>query len=193
MLVIGSCGDIKKAEDTKTEEIGETKSQEVNYLDAGQQLAMKTKSSLASHLVAAIGEKGPEGAVEFCNIKAIPNTDSMSLELNAHIKGVSDKPRNPANQANEAELAYIKAWKEAKAKGLKFAPKVIEINDKMVGYYPIITNEMCMQCHGKPNSDIKASTLENINNLYPNDMATGYKLDEIRGIFVVEMSRQLNK
>lgn len=65
-----------------------------NYKEVGKQLAIQTKSSLANYLISSISEKGSEGAVEFCNIKAIPITDSMSVVLGAKIKRVSDLPRN---------------------------------------------------------------------------------------------------
>ncbi|MBK6374352.1 MAG: DUF3365 domain-containing protein [Saprospiraceae bacterium] len=160
-----------------------------NYKEVGKQLAIQTKSSLANYLISSISEKGSEGAVEFCNIKAIPITDSMSVVLGAKIKRVSDLPRNPANKANEAELAYIKKWKESKGNGEQKQPIVSEINGKMVGYYPIVTNQMCLQCHGKANKDINDATLNKINKLYPNDQATGYLENELRGIFVVEMNK----
>ena len=165
-------------------------SPEINYLKAGKELAIQTKSSLANHLITAISEKGSDGAVEFCNTKAIAITDSMSLVLGATIKRVSDKPRNPANLANEAELAFIKKWKEAKDNGTEQAPIVTEIGGKMVGYYPIITNQMCMQCHGQSGNDINTVTLKKIKKLYPADQAIGYAENEIRGIFVVEMNKQ---
>ncbi len=163
---------------------------EINYLAAGKDLAIRTKSSLGQHLATEIGEKGPEGAVEFCNIKAIPITDSMSVLLDAKIKRVSDKPRNQSNMANEAELDYIKKWKEAKAKGIEQIPIVTEIEGQMVGYYPIITNQMCMQCHGQEGTDLTEGTAKKIKKLYPADKATGYRENEIRGLFVVEMRKK---
>ncbi len=185
-LAFVACGNSKVSNTDATETTTEN---EVNYLETGKELAMQTKSSLGKYLVQALGEKGPEGAVEFCNTKAIPITDSMSLALSATIKRVSDQPRNPDNQANEAELSYINHWKEATQKGEKSTPQLSEIDGQMVGYYPIITNQMCLQCHGQPEQEITSGTLAAINKLYPSDQATGYSSDEIRGIFVVEMSK----
>ena len=162
---------------------------ETNYLETGQNLALSTKSALGKNLIAAIGEKGAAGAVEFCNTKAIPITDSMSVFLNASIKRVSDKPRNSSNAANEDELAYINEWKAAKGRGEKHPPLLVEKNGKRVGYYPIVANQMCLQCHGKPKADINMETLNTINKLYPEDEATGYADLDIRGIFVVEMDK----
>ncbi len=189
LFVLDSCtGNQVSSNDTEKPEstVAET---EINYLQTGKELALQTKSSLAKYLVAAISEKGTAGAVEFCNTKAIPITDSMSIALNAKIKRVSDKPRNPHNSANEAELAFIKKWKEAKANGQEQPAMVTEINGKMVGYYPIVTNQMCIQCHGQPYADIKSDALTKIKKLYPTDQAFGYAENEIRGIFVVEMNK----
>ena len=49
---------------------------------------------------------------------------------------------------------------------------------------------MCMQCHGKINTEIKAQTLKKINDLYPNDLAVGYEVNLLRGIWVVEMDKK---
>ena len=161
----------------------------VNYLETGQNLALSTKSALGKNLIAALGEKGAAGAVEFCNTKAIPITDSMSAVLNAKIKRVSDKPRNPSNMANTEELIYINAWKKGKARGEQHPPLMAERDGKMVGYFPIVANQMCLQCHGKPKVDINAETLNALAKLYPEDKATGYSDMDLRGIFVVEMEK----
>ena len=193
IITIVSCTENKVSKtstNTDAEKIEATEAlMDINYKDAGKQLAIQTKSSLANYLISSISEKGSEGAVEFCNIKAIPITDSMSVVLGAKIKRVSDLPRNPANKANEAELAYIKKWKESNGSGEQKLPIVSEINGKMVGYYPIVNNQMCLQCHGKAYKDINDATLNKINKLYPNDQATGYLENELRGIFVVEMNK----
>lgn len=188
ILILSSCENQQDASKTDTETTVEVK-EEVNYLEAGKELALETKSNLGKNLATAITEKGSEGAVEFCNIQAIPITDSMSLVLGAQIKRVSDQPRNPDNQANEAELAYINKWKEAHANGTNLPPLLTEVDQKMIGYYPITTNQMCLQCHGTPEKEINKATLAKIAKLYPADKATGYKIDELRGLFVVEMNK----
>ena len=160
------------------------------YLKTGKYIAMQTKGNLGKYLIQALGSMGSEGAVEFCNTRAIPITDSMAIALSASIERVSDKPRNPSNQANESELEYIRKWKEAKELGEALAPEVMEIDGKVVGYYPIVTNQMCMQCHGAPKKEINAATLAKINTLYPTDKATGYSIEEIRGLFVVGMDKK---
>ncbi|MGF1534251.1 MAG: DUF3365 domain-containing protein [Bernardetiaceae bacterium] len=157
------------------------------YQEQGQEWAMATKAVLGKNLMQAIQREGPEGAVTFCNTRAYPLTDSMARVLGAHIKRVSDLPRNPQNTADERELAYITQTKAILAAGDKPKPQMIELNGRMVGYYPILTNAMCLQCHGQPNTDINSATLQKIDQKYPNDKARGYAADQLRGIWVVSM------
>lgn len=114
----------------------------------------------------------------------------MAVALNAYVKRVSDKNRNPKNKANESELKYIKETKQRIANGQDPKPQLLTIADKQVGYYPIMTDQMCMQCHGQPKTEVLPATLAKINKLYPNDKATGYILNQLRGIWVVEMDKK---
>mgnify|MGYP001556941193 CR=1 FL=1 len=66
----------------------------------------------------------------------------------------------------------------------------VEINGKMVGYYAIVTNTMCLKCHGDKDVTIEPETFEKIKTLYPSDKATGYAANELRGMWVVEMDKK---
>lgn len=166
------------------------KTSDLNYLELGRSIANQTKAELGKNLMAAVKKNGPAGAVDFCNTRAIKLTDSMGVVLNAKVKRVSDRPRNPSNIANADENAYILALISAREKGETLSPKASEVNGKMLGYYAIETNELCLKCHGIPNKTITPETLKMINKHYPTDKAVGYKENEIRGIFVVEMSKK---
>ena len=150
-----------------------------------QKYALQTKGILGMNLMNAINTQGTEKAIEFCSTKAIVLTDSMGTSLNATPKRVSDQPRNPINRANENETAFINELKQKVLKGEKLTPKFSESEGKITGYFPIETNTMCLQCHGSKDLDIKPNVLKKIVQLYPKDQATGYKENQIRGIFVV--------
>lgn len=160
-----------------------------DYLRHGQQLAMQTKTELGSNLKKALKEGGPEHAVTFCKTRAQPIAAEMSAKLDASIRRVSDRPRNPANAADARELAIIRELQAALAAGDKPAPALRERADQVVAYYPIVTNGMCLQCHGKAGTEISPATLALIEREYPDDKATGYGPDELRGLFVVAMHR----
>ncbi|NOR27473.1 MAG: DUF3365 domain-containing protein [Lutibacter sp.] len=166
------------------------KNEDISYKDLGLKYAMNTKSVLGKNLIVAIKNKGTEEAVAFCNTRAFNIVDSAGVALNTKIKRVSDFPRNAANNANSTELSYILNGKKTIENGGKMKPLVQEINEKMVGYYPILTNNMCMQCHGTPNTQVLPATLTKIKQLYPTDKATGYGENELRGIWVIEMDKK---
>ncbi len=195
-LIVLSCTNAKNEEITveKQNELEKSSSSntsnDLSPVEIGQAIAINAKGVLGKNLLEAINASGPEYAISFCSTKAIPLTDSVALSLNANIKRVSDKNRNPDNEANEAELAYINATKLALSKGEKPKPQMTEVGNKQVGYYPILTNQMCLLCHGKPKTEVTPATLAKIKSIYPNDKATGYAIDELRGIWVVEMDKK---
>lgn len=159
-------------------------------LEAGQLIANETQLVLGKNLMKAINSKGTEYAISFCSEKAIHLTDSSGNALKAKIKRVSDLTRNPENTANWDELNYIQAAKRDLAEGKTPTPFVHDNgSDKLFGFYPIVTNQMCLQCHGNPKTEISPKTLSKLNALYPKDKATGYKSNELRGIWVVEMDK----
>lgn len=184
VLILGACSPDKGQPGPLSED------QLQEYLKKGNEYAGSTQKVLAGHLIPAIREKGTEFALDFCNIQAYPLTDSMAVELQASVKRVSDQPRNPENTANETELEYIQKAKADLAASGSISPEVRHLDNKVIGYYPIVTSQLCMQCHGNPGSDITESTLAKIKQLYPEDQATGYAEGEIRGIWVVEMDIQ---
>ncbi|MDF1546319.1 MAG: DUF3365 domain-containing protein [Bacteroidales bacterium] len=159
------------------------------YKELGLKYAKATKEVLGKNLQVAINTNGTENALEFCSEKAYPLTDSMAVALNISIKRVSDKPRNQKNAANKAELEYISLFKKNIENNEKITPQLKENGAKIIAYYPIISNEMCLLCHGKPNEHIKSEVQSKINNLYPHDKATGYDKNQVRGIWVVEMDK----
>jgi Protein of unknown function (DUF3365) len=160
------------------------------YQERGLNYALSAKAVLGKNLIGAIKAKGTKNAVGFCNEKAFHLTDSVAVALNVHIKRVSDKPRNPKNMANKSQLDFIKAGKQLLAQGQKITPQLQELDGKIVGYYPIVTNAMCLQCHGKPDDQINKATQEKLANLYPKDKAKGYAENELRGIWVIEMDKE---
>lgn len=159
-------------------------------LEQGKIFALQTKSVLGSNLKKALKEKGSKGAVEFCSTKAYPLTDSMANVLHAKIKRVSDRFRNPDNEAKGDELTYIKEARQIIINGGEVKPKMIEKNGKMIGFYPIFTESMCLQCHGNIKKDIEKDTYASILSIYPHDKAINFKEKDLRGIWVVEMEKK---
>ena len=189
VMVIGShCG---TSPDKKKEAVSQaTDTVQIKIsLERGKEMALKTKAELGRYLMAAIQDKGAAAAVEFCSTRALYITDSMSTVLGSHLKRVAENNRNPLNKATAEELAYIQKVKAALTAKESPQPQLSENSERITGYYPILTESLCLQCHGDKKYEISPVTLAKINQLYPNDKATGFKLNELRGIWVVEMKK----
>lgn len=164
-----------------------------DYQQIGMKYAKSTKAELGKNLMGAIQKEGVLHALEFCNVQAMPITDSMARVHQATIKRVSDKNRNPSNKANSSELEHISFFKDVLAQGNEPNPIVEEHENSVHFYYPIVTNDMCLKCHGKPGQQIEQKTYDKILELYPNDKAIGYDVNEVRGIWSIEFSSDENE
>lgn len=165
-------------------------SDNLSDIDRGFEFAKGTKSILGKNLKAKLKNDGPIGALEFCNLRAYHFTDSMSQVYDAEIRRVSDKARNPNNKADERELEIIELFKNQLSSGGEIQPVTKAFMEGYVhGYYPIVTNDMCMKCHGDIDQ-MQEGLHDRITALYPEDLATGYKPIELRGIWVVKMKKR---
>lgn len=151
--------------------------------EKAMEMVTETKDLLMGTLMKKIKENGTENALEFCNINAIPLTESVGTKHQTLVKRVSDKNRNPQNWANASELLLINQYKSELMAGKELKPTI----EKGNLYVPIVTQSTCLKCHGQPNVDIENKTADKIKILYPKDKATGYKTNEVRGLFVVKL------
>jgi mono/diheme cytochrome c family protein len=157
------------------------------YVERGKQQAMQTKAILGKKLMAAVNAGGPENAVAFCNVRAIPLTDSSSNVL--RVRRVSDRPRNPANAADSLQLVQMDEIRNDLDQGKTDVFRLVDGKEVFTGYYPITTNAFCLQCHGEKEIDINSATISALEALYPEDHAVGYAANQLRGIWVVTMAR----
>lgn len=163
--------------------------QEMTIEERGMQMAQTTKAELGKNLMGQIQKNGVIAALDFCNIQAMPITDSMSVVHKAQIRRVTDKPRNPKNKASAVEMEHLQTFKNQVAAGKEVKPIITSMGDKNKFYYPIVTNSMCLKCHGTPEKEIESLTLTNILKHYPSDKATGYGENEVRGIWSIEFDK----
>ena len=155
--------------------------------EKGQEIAQTTKQLLGKNLMEKLKSEGTLGALTFCNLKAIALTDSMVSHYETFIQRVSDKPRNPNNKANNSENELIAEYAARLKAGENAMPKLIDENGVTYFYAPIVTNQMCLQCHGELNKTLQSETYAAITKLYPNDAAIGYAENQVRGLFKVEI------
>ena len=159
-----------------------------SFVETGKEIAQQAKAELGKNLMNAMQTKGTVGALEFCNTNAISLTNELAKKFHVNLKRVSDKPRNPQNTASLEEIKVIETFKAQILNKEKLVPISTETNTSQIGYYPIETNALCLQCHGV--KEITQETSAKINQLYPNDQATGYSENQIRGMWIVEQQKK---
>ncbi|MTI63278.1 DUF3365 domain-containing protein [Methylophaga sp.] len=146
-------------------------------------------TSLKSSLLAAMNDGGPAEAVSVCNLIAPSLAAEISKKYGLEIDRTSLKVRNPANEADAWETDVLQRFETRLAGGeaiqkLTFSEKV-ETGPtpqwRMMKAIP--TDKVCLSCHG---SKIAEPVQARIDTHYPDDMATGFKLGEIRGAFSVK-------
>ncbi|MDP2453186.1 MULTISPECIES: DUF3365 domain-containing protein [unclassified Kaistella] len=170
------CGNKFVHEEISTKEVATISS------DSLHSYATETKKLLMKNVGEQIQKGGPESALEFCNIEAMPLTKSMSDKHGLVISRVSDKNRNPKNIANAEELKLIEQHKIQLLAGELLKPVRTETHY----YEPLVTNAMCLQCHGEPSKNVQPKVAAKIAELYPNDLAMGYKENEVRGLISIK-------
>jgi hypothetical protein len=152
----------------------------------GQSITAQAFGLLSSNLLSAIQQSGVSNALPFCSAMAIPLTSLVADTNGVTLRRVSHRPRNPANRANSRELELIESYRSTLAAGGKPQPLLLT-NDTITFYAPIvITDSLCLQCHGQPGRDIAPENLEVIRRLYPNDEATGFGVGDVRGLWRID-------
>ena len=154
-------------------------------LEQGKNIAGASFQALSGKLLKAMGEIGPEGAIAFCNLEAIPLTDSLSKHYGATIKRSALKYRNVKNKPDSSELAALITYSEEIALGNQPKPYLIHVNGKERFIAPIPTKTLCLSCHGVPGVSMTESVATAVNEAYPEDMAIGFQEGDLRGIWSI--------
>lgn len=145
----------------------------------------ETLAPFKGKLQAALKEgmaKGPENAITVCSVQA-PALAGEAGSAHVRVGRAAAKYRNPANAPAEWLAPIVEEWTSNPAKA---APRVVQIDGGVVGYVePIFVQAMCVTCHGET---IPAGVRAKIEELYPDDKATGFKPGDFRGVFWVEFT-----
>lgn len=162
----------------------------IRYLKTGSEVSGQAQAALLSNVSRAMEQGGSIYAVEFCNLKASSITDSLKNIYHCEIARISDKNRNPENALQVKTDRQMWSYFEGKYRQGIVHDTLIQENDRLIYYKPILTAmPACLQCHG-PAQEIQPQTLEKIQALYPEDKATGYGLNELRGLWKIEFGKK---
>ena len=152
----------------------------------GDKIAMASFESLSGNLKAAASNGGITNAIQFCNMNALPLTDSLSKTFNAKIKRSSLKLRNPGNQPDSLEAYMLDLYLQIQKMKKPMVGKTLLANNGDVRYFaPIMLKSQCLKCHGVIGQDIKDETYAIIKEHYPIDQAVGFQEGELRGIWSI--------
>ena len=160
---------------------------DADRLAEGKRITAEAFALLNKNLTEAIADDGVPGTIGFCSEKALPLTASVD----ANLRRVSHKARNPKNKADAAEIEILNAYRDRMKAGKAPEPQVRKNADGSETFFApiVLANPLCLKCHGTPGTDIDAETLAALRKLYPQDEATGFKLGELRGMWRVDWKK----
>ncbi len=152
----------------------------------GAAISNQTQAVLLQHVGQAMQQGGSEYAVSFCNLKAFPLTDSLSQVNHCTIERITDRPRNTGNSLKNQTDSLIWQWTAGNHQSGQPKDTLVALGNQLLYYKPIKTGlPACLQCHGSTN-EIAPQTVQKLQALYPDDQATNYQLNELRGLWKIQ-------
>ena len=193
-LTFTACKQQKAKEESSTEIKTESLTEEEiqKYTEDGTAIAKATFMSLSGNLKKALTDGGVKEASAYCNVVALPLTDSLSNAHNASIKRTSFKIRNPKNKSTPEEFKVLQGYENQIKAGQQVKPMVNYSGEDIVNFYaPIITQQLCLTCHGTLGRELTEENYSILKELYPEDQAIGYKENELRGIWSIALKKEI--
>lgn len=148
--------------------------------DAAKQL----QQTLGQALQSAMQKDGVGGAVQTCNLQAMPLTQELSKKLGADIGRTALKTRNPQNSPDAWEKKQLENFLVRLEKGEPIvAMEAVSQDGKNFRYMKAIPMQaQCAACHG---GQVNPALYQKIKALYPHDQATGFNVGNLRGAFTI--------
>lgn len=167
----------------------ETKMQDVIKL--GDQSAKLLGKTLGKNMKEHMKNGGPMDALDFCSNEAYDLTQYANTQLpkGVEVKRISNKYRSEVNRPSSNEQTILTALETLQKSGVELPKYLVEtVNEQKFKYYKplLIDKGVCLKCHGNlQNSKLKDA----ISARYPDDKATGYKMNDLRGAVVVTIDK----
>ncbi|MDB4223847.1 DUF3365 domain-containing protein [Granulosicoccus sp.] len=151
-------------------------------------IAQQLGGSLRNELVGAMQSGGPINGLEVCNLEAMPITAGVSEDRKVDVSRVSLKNRNSENAPNDWQQLVLEDFNKRAAAGEAIdtmgSVEFVETDNatQLRFMKAVPTGGACLACHGQ---QLDTQLQAKINELYPDDKATGYSLGDVRGAIVV--------
>jgi hypothetical protein len=150
----------------------------------GREAAGMLSDTLRVRLAQAVKDSGADGAISVCAWQARALADEAGQRLGVKARRVSLSPRNPLNAPDGFEReTLVRLAEMAKEGGL---PEEVfeerrEGGLKVYRYVrPVLAGPLCLSCHG-PLDSMRPEVRRALESRYPDDKATGYGINELRG------------
>jgi hypothetical protein len=143
-------------------------------------------TTLQGELQAAMKDGGPTTAIAVCQDRAPAIAADLSERFGWEVGRTSLKTRNSDNAPDAWEQKVLADFDARRAAGEDVQPMayaaIIKTDDVETFRFmkAIPTGEICLACHG---SEITPEVAASIDERYPDDMARGYSLGDVRGAF----------
>ena len=154
-----------------------------------KQYATQLKAKLQQGMKAG----GPVNAIQVCNKAAEEISRQVSDQQGWKITRTSLKVRNSNNKPDVWETKVLQGFEQRMKKGeaiekLDFSEIINKDSQHVFRYMKAIPMQgICLSCHG---DKLSPDVAEKLRELYPEDQATGFKMEDIRGAFSI--TRNLN-
>lgn len=159
--------------------------------EIGDEVAGRLFANLMTTLQEKIATEGPEAAIAYCRLEALPLTAQVAEEFPSvkNVRRTALRIRNPANGPDAADRSVLEEWLNAWNPAAPPKPVMKELTaedgTKEVRYYrPVPVMSACLTCHGS-GDEISPNVRAAIGRDYPQDEAVDFQEGDLRGAIVV--------
>ena len=152
-------------------------------------IATQFMGDLKAELTTALQDTaGVPGAVYVCAEKAPEISAYYSSFPGLSVRRASAKYRNPMNAPNEYETKALEVLASRTAAAGDEYFEWTEANGVKTFHYvkAIKITGPCLNCHGNTEK-MSPEMVASLSDKYPEDLATGYKVGDLRGVFTVSV------
>lgn len=166
---------------------------DMQALDEVRHVANEMPVKLMAVLQAELAQGGFSSAIAACREKAPQMAKAASERTGWSIRRVSLQNRNPNAVPDPWERLVLLDFERRAKAGEDLASMetyaVIDTEGEgqpMLRYMKALpTQPLCLNCHG-PREQMAPAVLEQLDALYPEDRATGYRVGDIRGAITIK-------
>lgn len=158
-------------------------------VEKSKEMVKELGGGLKGKLQEAVKASGFGGAISVCKEVGLARAKEVGDKHGGSIRRVTAKTRNPQNAPDSFEAGVL-AKMESDHHAGKLQEGYVDVvtgadGKKSLRFMkPIVTEALCLNCHGSPDK-LNPDAAKAIELNYPNDRATGYAAEQVRGAFSV--------